>query len=65
MCKRVWGARAKGYIGNKVLEKDPKRNSKKSTCSLTKGRIRCYLKKTKFKAPGRKVSKVKETWEFN
>lgn len=43
-CVRVWGVWAEGYIGNKVLEKDPKRNSKKSTCSLTKGCIRCYLK---------------------
>lgn len=62
--KCVWGVWAKGCIGNEVLEKDPKRNSKKGTCSLTKGCLKCYLK-IEFKVPERKVSKVKETWEFN
>lgn len=54
----------KGPMGNKALERDPKRNSKKDTHSLTKGSLSFYPKK-EFKLPERKVSKVKETCEFS
>lgn len=54
----------KGPMVNKALERDPKRNSKKDTHSLTKGSLSFYPKK-EFKLPERKVSKVKETCEFS
>ena len=50
------GQRAHGQQGP---QKDLKRNTKEGVSSLTKGSIRCYLKK-KFKVLERDVSKVRE-----
>lgn len=60
----VCGSVDLGHMGNKVLGKDPKRNLKKETLNLTKGSNHTLSEK-KLKVHKRKVSKAKETWEFN
>ena len=60
----VCGSVDLGHTGNKVLGKDPKRNLKKETLNLTKGSNHTLSEK-KLNVHKRKVSKVKETCEFN
>lgn len=53
------------HLGNKVLEKDPKRNSKEQTLNWSQGCSHILSgKKKKFKVHERKTSKVKKTREF-
>lgn len=57
----VW---IKGFMVNKVFERDFKRNLKKDIYSLIKGSLSFYSKK-EFKLLERKVLKVKEICEFS